>query len=111
MNEHELQICSTCTGAGIVTVREEGEMFSTYCKSCGGEGVIEGDEPLSELLHQTNNEPLSVEERKAIRIYGKQIATNFVGDKLSQTIKELMIGLALQAFEDGLIYNKKNPKK
>ena len=61
---------------------------------------------------QTTKVVLSEDDKKAIKLYGKQVANSFVGENLSKKEKELLVGMALQAFEDGMIFNKKlNTKK
>lgn len=60
---------------------------------------------------QTTKLVLSEEDKKAIQLYGKQVANSFVGENLSIAAKELLIGIALTAFEDGLIFNKKIKNK
>jgi hypothetical protein len=61
---------------------------------------------------QTTKVVLSEEDKKVIKLYGKQVTNSFVGENLSKKEKELLVGMALQAFEDGLIFNKKiNTKK
>ena len=55
---------------------------------------------------------LTPEDSKAIKLYGKQVAKSFVAENLTKKEQQLLIGMALQGFEDGLIFNKKiNTKK
>ena len=61
---------------------------------------------------QTTKVVLSEEDKKVIQLYGKQVANSFVGENLSKKEMELLIGMALTAFTDGLIFNKRmNTKK
>jgi len=50
---------------------------------------------------------LTPEDSKAIKLYGKQVAKSFVAENLTKKEQQLLIGMALQGFEDGLIFNKK----
>lgn len=55
---------------------------------------------------------LTPEDSKAIKLYGKQVAKSFVAENLTKKEQQLLVGMALQGFEDGLIFNKKiNTKK
>ena len=100
--------CTSCEGTGRVSVTEEGKIFSDYCGNCCGEGFIEYYGELSfQLPKQTDDTVLNEEDKKAINTYGKQVANNLVNDNLSIAEKELLIGMALQSFEDGLIFSKK----
>ena len=55
---------------------------------------------------------LTPEDSKAIKLYGKQVSKSFVAENLTKKEQQLLIGMALQGFEDGLIFNKKiNTKK
>lgn len=55
---------------------------------------------------------LTSEDSKAIKLYGKQVAKSFVAENLTKKEQQLLVGMALQGFEDGLIFNKKiNTKK
>ena len=55
---------------------------------------------------------LTLEDSKAIKLYGKQVAKSFVAENLTKKEQQLLVGMALQGFEDGLIFNKKiNTKK
>ena len=55
---------------------------------------------------------LTPEDSKAIKLYGKQVAKSFVAENLTKKEQQLLVGMALQGFEYGLIFNKKiNTKK
>lgn len=55
---------------------------------------------------------LTPEDSKAIKLYGKQVAKSFVDSNIPKKEQIALVGMALQAFEDGLIFNKKmNTKK
>lgn len=108
-NEHEpvFYSCESCEGTGRVSVTEGDKIFSDYCVNCCGEGFIEYNEPSFQSPNQTIEIVLNEEDKKAINNYGKQVANSLVNDNLSIAEKELMVGMALQAFEDGLIFSKK----